>query len=404
MAQGQTMTARTRLWVLVVSTPVIAFTLIGGYLGQAMTRDETLRNLRVFEDVMQLVVDNYVEPVDVKKAMRGAMRGLSDGLDADSAFLTPDLVKAFESKEAPAPADIGVEVARGYYLRVISARDGSPAAKAGIRTGDYIRAIDGRASRDMSAYEGARLLRGPVGSKVALLVIRGNAAEPHEVTVVRERVSGPEITSKMAAPGVGYIRIVDFTTNSPARIKQAVDALTKTGATRFVIDLRGAARGDLDEGVAAARLFVKTGTLAVRVSKDPAARPDAKDKTKKETIAAQANDGAITAPVVLLVDTGTSGAAELFAAALDGNNRADLVGERTLGRAARQQLVKLADGSGLLLTTVRYLSPSSAPIHEKGLTPDVAVEQPDFDFGAPAPAGDPTLDKALERLSLKAAA
>ena len=91
------MTARTRLWVLVVSTPVIAFTLIGGYLGQAMTRDETLRNLRVFEDVMQLVVDNYVEDVDVKKAMRGAMRGLTDGLDLDSSFLTPELVKAFES-------------------------------------------------------------------------------------------------------------------------------------------------------------------------------------------------------------------------------------------------------------------------------------------------------------------
>jgi carboxyl-terminal processing protease len=101
------MTARTRLWVLVVSTPVIAFTLIGGYLGQAMTRDETLRSLRVFEDVMQLVVDHYVEDVDVNKAMRGAMRGLTDGLDVDSSFLTPDLVKAFESKDAPAAAKPG---------------------------------------------------------------------------------------------------------------------------------------------------------------------------------------------------------------------------------------------------------------------------------------------------------
>ena len=396
------MTARTRLWVLVVSTPVIAFTLIGGYLGQAATRDETLRNLRVFEDVMQLVVDNYVEEVDVRKAMRGAMRGLTDGLDLDSTFLPPDLVKSYESRETPPPAEIGVELSKGYYLRIVSPRDGSPAAKAGIRTGDYIRAIDGRSTRDMSPYEGARLLRGAAGSKVTLLVIRGNAAEPHELTIVRDRLTGPDLTSRMANASTGYIRVVDFTSNSPARIKQAVDALAKTGAARYVIDLRGTSRGDLDTGLEAARLFVRSATLGVKVSRDPSARADAKDKTRKDTIAAQANDGAITAPVVLLIDSGTSGPAELFAAALDGNNRADLVGERTIGRVARQQLVKLPDGSGLLLTSVRYLSPSSVAIHEKGLTPDLLVSEPDVDFGADPPAGDAALEKAIERLTTPA--
>jgi carboxyl-terminal processing protease len=393
------MTARTRLWVLVVSTPVIAFTLIGGYLGQAMTRDETLRSLRVFEDVMQLVVENYVEDVDVQKAMRGAMRGLTDGLDMDSAFLNPALVKAFESKETPAAGEVGIDLARGYYLRVVSVRDGSPAANAGIRTGDYLRAIDGRSTRDISAFEGNRLLRGGAGSKVTLLVIRGNVSDPHELTVNRERLGGAEVTSRMAGAGTGYLRVVEFTQNSPARIKQAVDALAKTGAVRYVIDLRSTSRGDLDSGVESARLFVRGATLAVRVSRDPLARPEAKDKTKKDSIAAQANDGAVAAPVVLLVDSGTSGAAELFAAALDGNNRAELVGERTIGRVARQQLVKLPDGSGLLLTNVRYLSPSSAAIHEKGLTPDVHVPEPDVDFGADPPAVDATLDKALERLT-----
>jgi carboxyl-terminal processing protease len=393
------MTARTRLWVLVVSTPIIAFTLIGGYLGQAATRDETLRNLRIFEDVMQLVVDNYVEDVDVRKAMRGAMRGLADGLDVDSAFLAPDLVKAFESRDNPPAGEIGVELARGYYLRVVSARDGSPAAKAGIRTGDYIRAIDGRSTRDMSAYEGARLLRGAPGSKLALLVIRGNVAEPHEVAVARERVTGAEITSKMANASTGYIRVLEFTPNTAARMKQAVDALAKTGAMRYVIDLRGTARGDIEDAVAAARLFVRSGTIAVKVTRDPLARADAKEKTRKETITAQAADGAVTASVALLVDSGTSGPGELFAAALDGNNRAELVGSRTIGRAARQQLVKLSDGSGLLLTTVRYLTPASVAIHEKGLTPDVAVEEPDVDFGADPPAVDAALQKAIEQLT-----
>jgi hypothetical protein len=116
------MTARTRLWVLVVSTPVIAFTLIGGYLGQAATRDETLRNLRIFEDVMQLVVDNYVEDVDVRKAMRGAMRGLTDGLDVDSWFLPADMVKAYESREAPAAGETSRAVITSAWCRRVTAR------------------------------------------------------------------------------------------------------------------------------------------------------------------------------------------------------------------------------------------------------------------------------------------
>src|SRR4029434_6068117 len=113
---------------------------------------------------------------------------------------TPELVKAVEQNVSPGPADIGVELTRQYYLRVVSARDGSPGAKAGLRTGDYIRAIDGRATRDMSAYEGMRHLRGAVGSKVALLVIRNNAADPHELSVVRERAGGPDLPTRMAHP------------------------------------------------------------------------------------------------------------------------------------------------------------------------------------------------------------
>jgi carboxyl-terminal processing protease len=393
------MTTRTRLWVLVVSTPIIAFALVGGYLGQAMTRDTTYRNLSIFGDVFELVVENYVEDVDVRKAMRGAMRGLAEGLDPDSAFLTPDLVKVVESNEAPAPADIGVELTRQYYLRIISARDGSPAAKAGLRTGDYLRAIDGRPTREMSPFEGARLLRGAPGSKVSLLVFRGNAAEPHEVALVRERSSGPDITSRMANPTTGYIRIAEFNAQSASRLKQAVDTLAKSGATRYVVDLRGTARGDLEDGVPAARLFVKSGTLTVRQTRNAVAKTEA-DKTRREAVAVQAGDGAVTAPVALLIDLGTAGAAEIFAAALDGNKRADLIGERTLGRVARQQLVKLSDGSGLLLPSTRYLTPGGQPItREKGLPPDVEVEQPDVEFGALAPTGDPTLDRAIEHIS-----
>lgn len=388
------MTSRTRLFVLAISTPVIAFAVIGGFLGQAMARDGTYQHLRVFEDVVSLVLNNYVERVDVGRAMKGAMHGLADGLDADSAYLTPALVKTVEANEAAAAAGVGLELTRQYYLRVVSARDGSPAARAGIRSGDYVRAIDGRATRDMSAYEGNRLLHGAPGSKVSLLVIRGNAADPHEIELVRERTTGPEVTGRMADASTGYVRVVEFSKETPSLLAQQVNALAKTGAARYVIDLRGTARGDLDDGVAAARLFVKAGTLAVKQSKGD----------RREVVPAGPSDGAMGAPLALLTDAGTSGAAEVFAAALDGNDRAVLVGGGTLGRAARQRLVKLPDGSGLWLTHIRYLTPSGAAIHEKGLEPDVEVDGPEIEFGSEPPAGDEALDRALEYFAEKKAA
>lgn len=383
------MTSRSRALVLAASIPVIAFVVVGGYLGQALAKDDTYQHLRVFEDVVSLVLNNYVEEVDVTDAMKGAMKGLADGLDPESAYLTPELAKTVQSTDASDLADVGAILTRQYYLRIVSAKDGSPAARAGLRSGDFIRAIDNRPTRDMSAYEGARLLRGAPGSKVSLLVIRGNAAEPHSLDLVRERLNGPELTSRMADASTGFIRIVEFSKESSNRLKQTLDALAKTKATRYVIDLRGTARGDLDDGVAAARLFVKSGTLAIRQTKGD----------QRESITAQAGDGAVTAPVVLLINQGTAGSAEVFAAALNDNDRADLVGEQTIGRAARQRLITLPDGSGLLLSYLRYLTPDGNAIHEKGLEPDEEVEQPEVEFGTEPPAGDTTLQKALERIA-----
>lgn len=388
------MTSRSRLLVLAISTPILIFAFVGGYFGRAIAQNDTYRHLRVFEDVVSLVLNNYVETVDVDDAMEGAMRGLADSLDPESAYLTPDLVRSREASDPGGPAEVGLDLTRQYYLRVISVRDGSPAEKAGIRGGDFVRAIDNRPTRDMSAYEGSRLLRGAPGTKVSLLVIRGNAADPHMVELVREPVAGPDLTSRMLDASTGYIRLVQFSPDTAARLTQAVAALAKTGAIRYVVDLRGTSRGDLDDGVAAAKLFVKSGTLAIRLGRADERAP----------IAAQSGDGAITAPVALLVDIGTAGPAEVFAAALDGNGRADTIGTPTMGRAARQRLVKLPDQSGLWLTNQRYLTPAGDPIHETGLVPDVPVDLPEVEFGAPAPTPDEALLKAVDHLTTRKAA
>ena len=388
------MSTRTRLIVLSVSAPVIVFAIVGGFLGRVMAREESYQNLRIFDDVSQLITNNYVESVNVDKVMNGAMRGLAEALDPDSAFLSPQEVKQAESA-TPLPAgDIGLELTRQYYLRVIAARDNSPAAKAGLRTGDFIRMIDTQPTRDMSVWEGLRALHGAPGSTVRLTVIRGNAVDPHVVELTREVPSAPDATSRMAAPGVGYLRVAGFGAKAVEQAKARLAELTKNGASQVIVDVRRTSGGPLDAGISLARLFVSKGTLAVRETRNG----------QRETIDAAEGDGSLKMPVIVLIDAGTSGPAELFAAALAGNDRAELVGERTIGRAASQKLIKLPDGSGLWLSTTKYLTPSGNPLHEKGLEPTVAVDEPDVEFGQPAPTTDPVLEKAIERVTQKKAA
>jgi carboxyl-terminal processing protease len=388
------MSSRTRVIVMTISAPVIAFVIVGGFLGKVMAREDTYQHLKIFDDVVSLITSNYVEEANVDKVMRGAMHGLADGLDPDSAYLTQDQVKQVEAATPLATGDVGIDLTRQYYLRVIAARDDSPAAKAGIRTGDYIRAINDKPTREMSVWEGMRALRGTPGSKVSVTVIRGNAADPHIIELTREPAAANDVTGRIAGPGVGYIRISAIGPGTADRVRSQIADLTKNGATKLIVDVRRTSNGLLDNGLDLARLFVQNGTLAIRESRG----------APRETIAAASGDGSIAQPMALLVDAGTSAAAELFASALVGNKRAELIGEHTLGRAALQKLVKLPDGSGLWLSTSRYLTPSGNPLHEKGLEPTVAVDEPDVEFGQTPAPGDPVLDKALERLSEKKAA
>jgi len=389
------MSARTRVIVMSITAPVVAFAILGGFLGKVMAREETYQHLRIFDDVVGMIANYYVEEADMDKVMLGAMHGLADSLDPDSAYLTPAEVKQVESGTPLPPGGVGLELTRQYYLRVIAARDNSPAFKAGLRTGDYIRAINDKPTREMSVWEGVRALRGAPGSKVSITIIRGNAADPHVVELTREVEPASSVTGKIAATGVSYVRIAALGRETSEHVKSNVDDLVKRGATKVILDVRRVSSGSIDDGIAVARLFVPKGTLAQREGKGGA----------RDTIAANPGDGAISVPAVVLIDTGTSGAAEVFASALVGNHRADLIGEHTIGRAASQKLVRLPDGAGLWLSTTRYLTPSGSPLNEKGLEPTVAVDEPDaVEFGQPAPTTDPILEKAIERLTEKKAA
>ncbi|MAM83121.1 MAG: hypothetical protein CL489_15340 [Acidobacteria bacterium] len=383
------MNQRTRGLVLLFSAPILAYVVLGGYLGRTFAQEDSYRPLQIFEDVVSLILTSYVEEVEVDRIMAGALRGLSRGLDADSAYLTRSEVTVFETNDPVPKGRTGITLTRQYYLRVLSARDGSAAATAGLRPGDYIRSINGESTRDMSILEGARLLRGAVDSTVTLTVIRSNATEPQEIVLKRTQLTTSTVTSRLVASGIGFLRVAAFHEGVADDITSEVNSLRAAGAGQLVIDLRGTADGNYANGVEAARLFVGSGTLAVRQRRGE----------PQHTTVAEAGDGSITLPTVILIGAATSGAAELFASALAANARAELVGEPTFGRVAEQRLIKLPDGSGLWLYWAQYLTATGERLHQQGLEPGIAIATPVVELGAEPPESDPVLEKAIERLA-----
>ena len=382
------MSSKSRWLLLCLSTPLVIIAAVGGLLGAPAAKQKGFEHLRVFEDVVQLVTGAYVEPVDVDKVMEGAMRGLAENLDPSSAYLPPAEVALIESKAPLGDGDPGLMITRQFYLRVLGVKDGSAAARAGIRSGDFVRAIDGKPTRDMSAFTGTRMLRGAVGSSVKVVIIRGNAAEPHEVTLTREKADAATVISELN-DGIGYVRIKTFGTGVAEAVRQQTEKLQQQGAKGVMLDIRGVADGTYDDAIKAAQVFIASGVVATRAGRDMA---------NKDVISAPANNNALTIPAVVLQSFGTSGPAEVFAAAMLGNKRAEVIGERTAGLAAEQHLVKLPDNYGLWMTYRRYFTNAGVALLEKGLAPDVVVEEPNVEFGEVAPATDDARTKAIERL------
>ncbi len=380
------MSPRARLLVALVSTVLVGYVAAGTLLGRVMG-DTTYGQLAVFNEVVRLVIDAYVEPVNIDRAMNGARVGLVDALDGDSAYLDPEELKAYQQPPKDGDADLGLTLTRRFsFLMVASARAGSPAAKAGVRPGDIIKTIDGRHSRNISAPVGQRLLRGEPGSSVKLTLLRAGS-DPVDVTVVRERLTHAAPETRTLGGGVAYLKVPEFTAGSADEVRSDLETFHHAGAHALVLDLRGSGSGAPADGYKVAELLVKGGLLGKLAGA----------RVAEQVFTADPARSAWALPVVVLVDNGTAGPAEVVAAALLDAGRASLVGEHTFGRAPFQKLVSLPEG-GLLLTVAKYISPKGNAIHGKGLEPTVVVEVPEVEEGAPAPVGDPVLDKALEVL------
>src|SRR5688572_11895950 len=370
------MSFRAKFALILLSATLALYTVVGGWISTRAQQPANDPNaqLRIFESVLRHIQDDYVDEPNMEKVRAGALRGLAYGLDPYSTYLTPDQVREYNGTGKDNQVGIGAEMSQvASYLYVIAPMKGSPADQAGVRAGDIIEYIDGKATRDISLYDAKQLLNGPAGSEVKLRILRANS-RPVTVAVKRGSARAPAADSRLEAGRIGLLRINSLADGEAAEARTRLQELIKLGAQKVVLDLRGTAGGSISEAVAVANLFIKDGTIAQTTGRE--------GKTIK-TFTADPKATVFAGPVIALIDAGTAGAAEVIASALVERNRSQLVGEKSFGAGAEQQLFTLRGGDGLLLTTVKWATASGKPFlgedrAHSGVTPSVEVKRPEL--------------------------
>lgn len=364
------------------------------------------RQINVYGEVLQHVQSDYVEDPNVSLVTGGALRGMLESLDVDSSYLSPADYKAFKADRG-GKAQVGIHVSKRLgYATVVSVVPGSPADKANLNDGDIIEAIGKQDTRDISLAMIQLLLQGAPGSELQLAVIRPRKATPEKVNLNRVVISEPPVAETLYEnSSILYLRPQILDHEHVAQVENKLKG-ARSGK-KVLLDLRDVSGGDDAEAVRLANFFLKAGTIATLQGQ----------KFPKVTFAAEASKTLDpTAPVAVLVNRGTSGPAEIVAAAIADNKRGDLVGERTFGEGSRQKTFELQDGSAIILSIAKYASPAGKKFEDEAVTPGVLVasskedaegdedapEKPKAAAARPAPA-DEQLNKALEILKAKAA-
>jgi carboxyl-terminal processing protease len=335
------------------------------------------------------VREAYVDPVDDATLMHAAVKGLLLDLDPHSTYFDKDDAEAFDEETSGAYTGIGVEVQPqpdGTIL-VVAPIDDTPAAKAGLKSGDLIVAVDGKPLSPGEDGQGS--LRGKPGTKLVLTVVREGIDDPFDVPVTRETIRIASVRGRMLEPGYGYLRIAAFQADTAADFERVLaDLQTQSGGLKgLVLDLRSNPGGLLVSAVQIADdLLQKGGIVSTR----------GRIAISDTEFSATPGDRLDGAPLVLVVDAGTASAAEVLAGALHDNGRARIVGSRTFGKGSVQTLLPLDNGDSVKLTTARYYTPSGKSIQALGIVPDVALHPQDEKDGRVADVTEATLPGHLK--------
>src|SRR5438270_8152697 len=363
------MSMKTKAAIVVSSAAVLLFTLVGGLNGvRASNNDGSYRQLQVYSEVLSRVRSEYVEEPNIPLVTDGALHGLLESLDANSSYLTAPEYKEYKSNKSEAKGEIGAAVSKRFgYAAVISVIPGGPADKAGIEGSDILEAIEGKSTRDLSLAEIRNLLAGQPGSNVTASVVRARRADPQKVVITRDVVNIPAATDKIVDEGIGYIKADAFNKGKSQEIANKIKSLQKQGVKKLILDLRNASEGDESEGIATANLFLNHGTITYLQGQ----------KVPREAFNADPAKDITTLPVVVMVNRGTAGPAEIVAAAVHENARGDVVVDKTFGAGSIQKTIDLPDGSELILSVAKYYTPSGKAIQDAAVTPNVLVADED---------------------------
>jgi carboxyl-terminal processing protease len=361
------MSKKLQVLLLTSSLVIIVFAVVGGlgvHASTSVNADGAYTHMTVYSEVLYRIRTEYVEEPNMSTVTNGALHGLLESLDANSSYLSPAEYKVFKQKKAEGKANIGAVVSKRFgYAAVVSVIPGGPADKANISGGDIIETIDGQNSHDLSLAEIKSRLVGDVGSRVECSIIRARKVEPQKVTIIREIVSAPAVKAQMLSDNTGYIKSVVLTKDKVQEVADKIKSLQKDGAKKLVLDLRNTAEGDEEAGVATANLFLNKGLIAYLQGQ----------KYPKVTYNAEADKKISDLPLVVLVNRGTAGAAEIVAAAILENQRGDVLGDKTFGDGSVQKLLEVPDGSALILSIAKYYTPQGKIIQETGITPNIQV-------------------------------
>ena len=351
---------------LVVSISLVAS---GGFTAFAAER---YQELQIFTKVLNFVQQYYVEEVDTKKLVYGAIKGMLQELDPHTNFLPPDLYKEFESETSGEFGGLGIEITvQNDVLTVIAPIEDTPAWEAGIQAGDKIVEVNGESTKGLSLAEAAQKMRGKRGSKVRLGIFRDGFEKPKEFVVQRGVVKVRSVKYTDLNDGFGYIRLTSFIENSGAEMEKAVKEhvkISKMGVKGIIIDLRRNPGGLLDQAIRISNLFLDKGIIVSTIGRN---------QREKEVVMAKKEGGFVNFPVIVLINEYSASASEILAGALQDNKRALIMGQTSFGKGSVQSVVKLGDGSALKLTVARYYTPSGRSIQAEGIKPDVFIDDVD---------------------------